>query len=1725
MSDKSVSLEALEKNQRFIMLQIKSAKAAIDTAFLENPSEEVAYRIGAHLDHWKTNLTRVEDILNDILDFTDTTGKTPQQIEEAEDKLAKAFNTSAQEYATAKGKLNAMFARLNKPVELVQSRRSIENSVVGENSVGHALVKLPDIPVPKFDGKMKNFTEWHSLFSAMIDKNEHLKPVQKLYFLKQALIGDAANLLKDHSLQEGAYETAFKYVEERYYNRRALIANHFHDLLELPNITFATLRETLDKVNAIIRGLKVCNLEVEKMSPLIAYIVVRKLPDRLRTDWENSYLDHSTYPSFEPLMTFLQNRCFAFESLHPDAAAKSSDLKKIPPADEKKKQKTALTVVKKQKPARNSSSTPQCLMCEKNHYLSQCEQFLEKTIADRFAFVREKRLCSNCFRQFHATSDCNSSKCRKCGENHHTLLHREISGSSSTAKKSESTADSSNSEPANGKSVLISAAAARTRTEELVLLPSAVVLVKVGSKFIKARALIDPCSEMNLVAESFVRQHRFVTKSAIASIESVNPGQYSTSLSVTLKVKSRYSDYNLEFEANVVGRVPYQISSRTLKKVENLDPELKLADCQLPYSSVDILIGGQYSNRILSGHKKFFGNFSLQESMFGWVTEGPLDSSANVQTRCCNLTVKVEEDMARFFEIEEVYPPKPVLGMHERCEAHFMSTYCQLDDGRFQARLPRDKPIRALANTYKQARAALLKFERSLDAETRKLYIDFMVEYRELNHMRLAMNFDVPRFFIPHLFILRPDSSSTSFRTVFNASAKNQSGVSLNEALMVGPTLQPDLFDIILRFRMYPIAFVADISKMYRQIKVHPEDWPLQSILWRDHPSQPIQVYELTTVTYGTAPASYIATKCLQIVAQQVQESNPDVARAISSEFYMDDLLTGAETVEEAIAKRQIIQSTLDNVHFPLRKYISNSPEFLASLDPSLIEPLKPVEFASAGAAKLLGLQWQPSGDCFAIKAKPVDISDIVLTKRIVASLAAQAFDPTGFAAPVIIRAKILLQDLWREGKGWDDPISPALAEVFRSYYSEITSLSSATIPRFYNSYRGSELTLVGFCDASPRAYGAVVYVRVRCGAEIRSIIVCAKSKVAPLKAITIPRLELLGAVLLSKLLARTCSVLKCNIASAVAFCDSTVALAWLKGPSSKYQMFVRNRVEYVNSIIPFTQWQYVNTAENPADLLTRGISVKSFVNNSLWIFGPNWLTNSSLVSSSVALPEDVPEVRSVCNVSVSNCQFDESFIALYSDFDKLVRIASLVWKYIFRLNSNLTKYQTLDPRSCGIYIICHISQCVCFRSELLALENGEPLPPKSLLATLDPFVDAYGLLRVGGRLRNSNLPYDTRHPIILSRRSLLSELMVRHTHEKYYHAYRSFTLALIQSRFWIVGGAAQLVKKVIHNCVFCARMRGESLTQLMGDLPPERTTVSHPFAFVGIDFAGPFNIRCTNHRSQKHLKYYAAFFVCFSTRAVHLEHVSDLSTNTFIAALQRFSARRGIPHTIWSDNATNFVGAKNVLDRFCESLGIVWKFIPARSPHQGGLWESAVKAGKKHLVAAAGPQVLNVEQFITVLTVVESVLNSRPLYRKREVSDPESIDAITPGHFLVGSHLLHVAPAETHAVSLNDRLEIQHKIIRSFWQLWSKSYLAQLQSRSKWKSTSPNLVVGDVVLMKDESPPLQWKLARVSKVMPDTKGNVRVVDIVSNGSTYTRSVQKLVKLPVESTSASTESS
>ncbi|XP_055623690.1 uncharacterized protein LOC129767094 [Toxorhynchites rutilus septentrionalis] len=353
-----------------------------------------------------------------------------------------------------------------------------------------------------------------------------------------------------------------------------------------------------------------------------------------------------------------------------------------------------------------------------------------------------------------------------------------------------------------------------------------------------------------------------------------------------------------------------------------------------------------------------------------------------------------------------------------------------------------------------------------------------------------------------------------------------------------------------------------------------------------------------------------------------------------------------------------------------------------------------------------------------------------------------------------------------------------------------------------------------------------------------------------------------------------------------------------------------------------------------------------------------------------------------------------------------------------------------------------------------------------------------------------------------------------------------------IRQKFWILGGR-NLLRQAYHRCITCFRQKPKLIQQMTADLPASRVNPSRPFSVTGLDYCGPVYTKAL-HRKTAPTKGYIAIFICFSTRAIHLELVGDLSTAAFIAALRRFISRRGKVQELHSDNATNFKGTANELQQlykmlkvndadrqlifnWCANSEINWKFIPPRASHFGGLWEAAVKSTKTHLLKQMGNTVVTLEEMFTLLAQIEMCLNSRPLTEMS--NDPGDLEALTPGHFLVGSNLQAIPESDLKQIPDNrlNRWQLVQKRIQQIWRRWYPEYIQHLQRRStKGCKLSTEIHIGQLVLIKDDNlPPAQWSIGRIVKTHPGRDGIVRVVTLKTPvADNVMRPVAKIALLP-----------
>lgn len=1305
-------------------------------------------------------------------------------------------------------------------------------------------------------------------------------------------------------------------------------------------------------------------------------------------------------------------------------------------------------------------------------------------------------------------------------------------------------------------SYLVANSSARPKN---ILLSTAIVtaLSRSGQPFY-FRALIDPGSDASFISENaaqLLRLNQRTINDSVSGIGNISAGRVRTEIQVQIR-----SQHKPEFAIcvcfaklqNITGILPH-----TRRPIEDWNHlyGLTLADpAFFKPGPIDLLLGSDVLTEILLPGmvKGPPGTPMGQETVFGWIFNGRTDGSDHIYQaynthplQANHTCINIDSRLQTFWEVEDsAKMTVPMLTEEEnQCEAHYVSTHSKSPVGRYIVRMPLRKSMQ-LGDSKVIATQRLLQVERRLskDAKLKQSYIDFMREYLYLGHMTLSQSKAVTqRYYIPHHAVIKEKSSTTKVRVVFDASCKSSNDLSLNDLLLVGPKIQDNLASLLLRWRKYPFAMSADVEKMYRQILVDERDQHLQHILWRESPNQPINEYELKTVTYGTACAPHLAVRSLQQLAIDNREEFPVATNVVLNDFYVDDVMTGSYFIQEALSTRRELSQLLEVGGFKLRKWVSNCSEILDDIPISDREIQHPLNIDMMETVTALGMSWIPTLDTFTFKLN-LPIIYCTPTKRNILSEISKIFDPLGWLAPSIVRNKILMQQLWLKGVQWDESLPESISGHWILLRNDLFKVDQIAIKRWI--YYGNEnIELHGFSDASSNAYAAVIYSRVQqSNGQCKTMLLTAKTRVAPIKQLSIPRLELCAASLLADLLESTQATLKIKDATIYAWTDSSIVLHWIRGHASKWKTFVANRVSHIQQRIPMSSWRHISSADNPADCASRGQDIESLKTFDLWWYGPKWLKEDPSKWPATKFPQTLPsmeedkEYRTTTLTSIIQSAPTDDHLHLLESFSflgKLLRVTAYVKRFTNHCRKGTPKYTSIELsakelRDSLLLWILTTQKC-SFIEEINNIKNNRPISPKSKLLSLNPFIDSDQILRVGGRLNNTNMSFNEKHPIILSNTSHLATLIIRKYHMETMHGGPQLTLGLLRKKYWILN-ARSAVRLSIFRCIVCHRFKAQSAAQLMGNLPEPRVQITRAFTHTGVDYAGPIDIRMSKGRGNVSYKGYISLFVCLSTKAVHIEAVSDLSSNGFIAAYRRFVSRRGKPAHIYSDNGTNFVGAVKILRKAHESCllrvkreiidnaiqhNTEWHFIPASSPHFGGLWEAGVKSLKHHLKRTIGNSKLTFEELSTLLSQIEACLNSRPLAPL--TTDPNDLTALTPGHFLIGDALLS-APDETteiENISIASRWQLVQRMFHSLSLRWKTEYLSRLQQRPKWTRLVNNIQVNDLVLLKDaNSSPLNWPLARVTEVHPGTDGLVRVVTVRTSNSMLKRSITKICPLP-----------
>ncbi|XP_036146380.1 uncharacterized protein LOC118646806 [Monomorium pharaonis] len=1193
------------------------------------------------------------------------------------DKTEEAYNLA----------LEYMTECLEELEPVVSHNQSIESTHMTASSDASALsiLSLPTIRLPPFDG---NYAEWETFrdrFTSLIIHNKDITDFARMHYLSSSLKGSALECISKIKITANNFNTAWKTLTARFESKRRTLSSLLSTLLGLPTLTresASDLQSQCDKVNLALASLEKLDRSASDLwDDMLVHLMSNRLDPVTRKAWTLHTSGVDAPPTYEALNQFLTYRIRALEECSLSSATKSSK----PAASSRVHVATA-----------SDGATSACPLCKARHYLNACPDFISKNVNQRREMVKRFKRCFNCLSSRHAAPDCNSKySCRSCAQRHHSMLHSDADSSSDSNAVAARKAQPSTSSAAAGEVHSMLASTTSSLKSQILLATAWVRIRTVSGRSVTVRALVDQGSEATFISENLaqlLRAKRIRMSVAISAVGGIDVGTVRHATSILISPRDSDSP-SLSTTALILSSLTSYAPKRMsdLAAIRHLSG-IKWADAD-PTSSdpINVIIGADvYGDLIQEGIRRGErGQPVAQNSILGWIVSGPLApdshsprettnssnvslSSFHVAAHHCSPSPSLDEELRRFWEIEELPQSHTLTPQDNQCESHFRATHSRCSDGRYIVRLPfRQGPPIDIGRSRPSAERLYHSLSRRLRSQPalRREYEEFMRAYEELGHMRRASapeGSPDQRVYIPHHPVFRADSATTHLRVVFNASSRTSNGSSLNEFLLAGPKLQTDLPIVILQWRHFKYVYSADIAKMYRQILVDPRDVDYQRVLWNDDLAEPLD-YQLLTVTYGMKCAPFLALRVIKCLVDDEGHRFPLAAPILRDQIYIDDVLFGGDDLTHLRTVRDQLVSLLRCGRFELRKWSSNSPALLADIDPEDHGLACDKQIAIDDRVKILGIVWNPSRDVFQFKVTLAD--PLPRSKRAILSTIAKLYDSLGWVTPVTITAKILMQQLWRLQTSWDGDIPEPLLGQWKVLYAQFSKLNDIQIPRWSGVHADIvHAELHGFADASSLAYAASVYLKVvTVSGDTTLSLLAGKSRVAPIAPLTIPRLELSAAVLLVRLMQFVRKSLADRATPCICWTDSTIVLAWVRAHPSRWKTFVANRVQDIQSRLPDAEWRYVPTLDNPADCASRGLPGNELRDHSLWWQGPPWLqfNRENWPPEPVPRSADALTEERITALLISEPADQWDLASRYSSWPKLIHVTAYIFKFI----------------------------------------------------------------------------------------------------------------------------------------------------------------------------------------------------------------------------------------------------------------------------------------------------------------------------------------------------------------------------------------------------------------------------------------------------------------------------
>ena len=1633
---------------------------------------------------------------------------------------------------------------------------------------------LPEWKLEQYSGDPLQWHEWIGQFRSAIDSAPLSNDV-KLTYLKTLVTGKAKAAIVEFAYCGTMYQDALKTLERKFGQPQAVVSAHLDKLNSFPPLKMhnsenvIAFSATISAMVGVFRSLK---YEHDLSSAALLGQAVQKLPPNMREAWSMHTVKKDwSRPTLLEFNEWLKDKAEAHERMKISTTKPKSDESTQSVTRTKTGTKvfaaTSSSASSKESRTKPNQMQLNCNVCKDNHPLWRCRVFLDKTPTDRAKIVAENKLCFSCLKGNHSFRQCpQPRKCNKdgCNSSHNTLLHgaERVFQPKTTPKSSSNQATGSrNLKTTVNKAGESSGVCSVTDVKGLLQITE--VEVHTSTTSAKVLALCDSACSHSWISEDLATKLNVKGLPTKLTVHGINSQQVVDTQIVELKLTPVHSGGSCStFDVKPYVRKNLHVGNDVIDvdQLKQQYPHLEpVALSKYTYGDVEMILGQDvfHSIRPLEYFESDRKNTPIAVRLpLGWVLSGPLPSTTGLVSTCFKAVTQSEADskladqLRSWYEMESFAAMKQI---HPRSAddaraSKILQETTYHDGCRYQVGMLWADDESSLPNNYFSALVQLKSLERRLEktpelkasyAQTIKDDFDkgYIVQVDKSDCFRI----DNPReWYLPHHPVFHSHKPG-KVRRVLNGAAKFH-GVSLNSKLLTGPDLLQTLIHVLMRFRQHPYAVSADIEGMFLQVGVIPEDRPSLRFLWREDPATDVAVYQYVRHIFGSKDSPTCANYALQQTARDNRIQFLEAANSVENNFYMDDYLESSPTINEATKKAQDLVEMLAKGGFNLTKFVSNVPGLVKIVDPKYQLPAESNEkvlVTDEDTSHVLGLKWNHSRDTLVVSRGTTPDLNRPVTQRVVLSLVSAVYDPIGLAAPYTVTARLLLKDIWRlSGQQWDNNLPNNVSKKFLEWAAELPNLSEITIPRCYfrGTMRSVELHVFG--DSSQDVFAAVAFLRARVSCNERTetqlAFVFGKARVAPMKALTIPKLELQAALLAARLKDEVQQALTVPVERTFMWTDSTTVLQWLHSIDKK-PVFVANRVAEVLELTTVDEWNHVPTADNPADAGTRGLPAKSLF-DSPWLKGPKFLMTpdwpfqpSEEILKNKLKNYDSNEINadSVYQETTANtASVTPNVLTLewqrYSSYEKLLRIVAFILRILPRFSGNRTKTGAitdpveLESAEQKLFFLVHSET---FPNEIKNLLKTCSLSKPSVIKDFSPFIGPNGLLRAQGRTKHLEIAnFDVKHPILLDSRHPAVRLFLEHLHEKHCHQGVEYLRALIQQKFAIVKLRTTL-RTIQTRCVTCRKRKAETLTPIMADLPKERLAFSsRPFTNTGLDYFGPFYVSVKRSTEKR----WGFLFTCLTTRAVHFEVVPSMDTSSCVMGIERFVSRRGIPSVILSDNGTNFVASEkellqNVLkwnqQSIAESMvkkGVSWKFNPPSAPHHSGVWERLVRSFKHTFYAILGNRRLTDEILTTVFCLVEQSLNARPLIPAS--ADATDLDALTPNHFLLGTAGSSLPSHANCDFDHRKRYARAQAYSDAIWNRWLKEYVPTLNRRSKWSTQSNRqLKTGDLVwIVEPTNPRGYYPLARVIKLHFGSDAVARSAEVKTTSGNLVRPVVKL---------------